>query len=116
MKSFVIPKFMFPGSVISFNEEMRMSINSVILYFVRRGMDKIAKLTVSREYEDGGLKMFHPEYLIKSQRIVCLNGTWGVLKVPGKSPCHIILRMSEPCFRFTATLIDLITMQLISFY
>ena len=49
MKTFVIPKFMFPGSVISFNKEMRMSINSVVLYFVRRGMDKIAKLTVSRE-------------------------------------------------------------------
>ena len=43
---------MFPGSVISFNKEMRMSINSVVLYFVRRGMDKVAKLTVSRETVD----------------------------------------------------------------
>ena len=46
MKTFVISKFMSPGSVISFNKEMRMSINSVVLYFVRRGMDNVAKLTV----------------------------------------------------------------------
>ena len=84
---------MFPGSVISSNKEMRMSINSVVLYFVRRGMDKIAKLTVSREYEDGGLKMSHPEYLIKSQGLCVLSGTWVALRVPGKSPCRIILRM-----------------------
>ena len=52
----MISKFMCPGSVISFNKEMRLSINSVVLYFVRRGMDKVAKLTVPREYEDGGLR------------------------------------------------------------
>ena len=40
-------------------------------------MDKIAKLTVSREYKGGGLKMSHPEYLIKSQRIVCLKRYLG---------------------------------------
>ena len=57
MKTFVIPKFMFPGSLISLNNEMRMSINSAVLYFVRRGMEKIVKLTASSEYEDGGLKL-----------------------------------------------------------
>ena len=40
MKTFVIPKFMFPDSLISFNKEMKMGINSVVLYFVRRGMEK----------------------------------------------------------------------------
>ena len=54
-----------------------MSINSVVLYFVRRGMDKIAKLTVSREYEDGGSKMSCLEYLVKSQRIMCLKRYLG---------------------------------------
>ena len=77
MKAFVISKFLSPGSVISFNKEMRMSINCVVLYFVRRGMDKVAKLTVPREYEDGGLRMSHLEHLIKSQRIVCLKRYLG---------------------------------------
>ena len=35
------------------------------------------KLTASSEYEGGGLKMFYPEYLIMSQRIVCLKGYLG---------------------------------------
>ena len=49
-----------------------MSINSVILYFIRSGMGKIKRLTLIRECKDGGLKMPHPESLMKSQRIVCL--------------------------------------------
>ena len=68
---------MFPGSLVFFNNEMRMSINSVVLHFVRRGMEKIVKLNASSEYEDGGLKMSHPECLIKSERIVCLKGYLG---------------------------------------
>ena len=49
-----------------------MSINSVILYFIRSGTGKVKRLTLICEYEDGSLKMPHPESLIKSQRIVCL--------------------------------------------
>ena len=49
-----------------------MSMNSVILYFVRSGMGKIKRLTLLSKYEDGSLKMPHPESLIKSQRNVCL--------------------------------------------
>ena len=41
MKTFAIPKFMFHGFLISLNKEMSMNINYLILYFVRRGMDKI---------------------------------------------------------------------------
>ena len=35
--------------------------------------DKIKRLALISEYEDGGLKMLHPEYLIKIQRIVSLE-------------------------------------------
>ena len=34
-----------------------MSINSVILYFIRSGMGKVKRLTLICEYEDGSLKM-----------------------------------------------------------
>ena len=49
-----------------------MSITSVILWFIRSGMGKIKTLTLISECEDGGLKIPHPESLMKSQRIVCL--------------------------------------------
>ena len=38
---------------------------------MRRGKDKIKRLAFISEYEDGGLKMPHPESLIKTQRIAC---------------------------------------------
>ena len=35
-------------------------------------MGKIKRLTLISESEDGRLKMSHPEFLMMSQRIVCL--------------------------------------------
>ena len=59
-----------------------MSINSVILYFTMSGMGKIKRLTLISECEDGSLKMPHPESLMKSQRIVCLERYLGVTEIP----------------------------------
>ena len=61
-----------PRSFISFDKDIIKSINSVIFNFVWRGKDKVKRLALISEYEDGGLKMPHPESLIKTQRIVCL--------------------------------------------
>ena len=73
---FTVPNFMFHFSLSmeysSIDNDIAMSINSVILYFVRIDMGKIKRLTLLSKYEDGSLKMRHPESLIKSQRIVCL--------------------------------------------
>ena len=52
---------------------MRLHILIVIFNFVWRGKDKIKRLALISEYEDGGLKMPHPESLIKTQRIACLK-------------------------------------------
>ena len=73
---FPIPNFMFHVSLgieySSIDKDITMSINSVILYFVLRGMGKIKRLTLLSKYEDCSLKMPHPKSLIKSQRVVCL--------------------------------------------
>lgn len=37
-----------------------------------KGKDKLKRLGLISEYEDGSLKMPHPELLIKAQRIVSL--------------------------------------------
>ena len=85
VKTFAMPKFMSRASLISFDKDTIKSINSVIFNFVWRGKDKIKRLTLISEYEDGGLKMPHPQSLIKTQRIVCLkrylddnNSPWKV--------------------------------------
>ena len=59
VKTFAMPKFMYRASLISFDKDIIKSINSVIFNFVWRG--KIKRLTLISEYEDGGLKMPHPE-------------------------------------------------------
>ena len=85
VKTFAMPKFMYRASLISFDKDTIKNINSVIFNFVWRGKDKIKRLTLISEYEDGGLKMPHPESLVKTQRIVCLkrylddnNSPWKV--------------------------------------
>jgi len=64
---------MYRASLISFGKDMIKSTNSVIFTFVWRGKDKIRRLALISEYEDGGLKMPHPESLIKTQRIASLK-------------------------------------------
>ena len=73
VKTFAIPKFMYRASLISFDKEIIKSINSVIFNFVWKGKDKIKRLALISEYEDGGLKMPHTESLIATQRIGCVN-------------------------------------------
>ena len=73
VKTFAMPKFMFRASLISFDKDIIKSINSVIFNFVWRGKEKIKRLALISEYEDGGLKMPYPESLIKTQRIACLK-------------------------------------------
>ena len=73
VKTFAMQKFIHRASLISFDKDIIQSINSVIFNFVWRGKDKIKRLASISEYEDGGLKMLHPESLIKTQRIVCLK-------------------------------------------
>jgi len=55
VKIFAIPKFMYRASLISFYKEIIKSINSVIFNFVCKGKDKIKRLALTSEYEDGGL-------------------------------------------------------------
>ena len=68
-----MPKFMSRPSLISFDKDIIKNINSVIFNFVCRSKDKIKRLALTSEYQDGALKMPRPESLIKTQGIVCLK-------------------------------------------
>ena len=73
VKTFAIPKLMYRASLISFDKEIIKSINSVIFNFVWKGKDKIKRLALINEYEDGDLKMPHTESLIATQRTGCVK-------------------------------------------
>ena len=60
VKTFAMPKFMYRASLISFDKDTIKSINSVIFNFVWRGKDKIKRLALVSQYEDGGLKCLTP--------------------------------------------------------
>ena len=73
VKTLAMPKFMYRASLISFDKDIIKSINSVIFNFVWKGKDKIKRLALISSYEDGGLKMPHPESLVTTQRIACIK-------------------------------------------
>ena len=51
-----MPKFMSRPCLISFDKDIIKNINSVIFNFVCRGKDKIKRLALTSEYQDGALK------------------------------------------------------------
>ena len=73
VKTFAIPKFMFRASVISLSKEIVKQVNSIIYKFVWNGKDKIKRLALISDYENGGLRMPHIEAMIDTQRIHCLK-------------------------------------------
>ena len=64
---------MYRASLISFDKDIIKSVNSVIYNFVWKGKDKIKRLALISEYEDGGLTMPHIDSLIATQRIGCVK-------------------------------------------
>ena len=48
-------------------------INSIIYKFVWKEKDKVKRMALISDYEDGGLKMPHIESVVKTQRILCLK-------------------------------------------
>ena len=76
---------MYRASPISFEKEIIKSINSLIFNFGWKGKEKIKRLALISEYEDGGLKMPHTESLIATQRIGCVNRYFDDSVRPWKS-------------------------------
>ena len=77
---------MFCAPLISLTKEIFKQLNSVLYNFIRNsGKDKIKRLTLISDYENGGLRIPPIETLIKTQRIVCMkkylnshNSTWKI--------------------------------------
>ena len=83
IKSFLIPKFVYVCSVLPTPNELAKQLNQLLFKFLWNGTDKVTRVSVINEYEEGGLKMINLDCMIKSLRLAWLkrifegqNGTW----------------------------------------
>ena len=71
VKTFIIPIFLYRASMICLNKEFVNEANKIIFNFIWKGKDKIKRLALISDIEDGGLKAPHLDSIIKTQRILC---------------------------------------------
>ena len=71
VKTFIVPIFMYRACMISLNKEIISEANKLIFDFIWKGKDKVKRLTLINDIEDGGLTAPHLEFMIKTQSIIC---------------------------------------------
>ena len=83
IKSLIIPKFVYISSLLPIPKEIIQELNRLLFKFLRKGTDKVTRLSAVNEYESGGLKMMDLESMIQSLRLAWIKrilgtngGTW----------------------------------------
>ena len=83
IKSFLIPKFVYISSLLPTPKKFIKELNQLIFKFLLNGKDKIRRVSVISNYEEGGMKMVHVDSMITSLRLAWLKrifssnaGTW----------------------------------------
>ena len=71
VKTFIVSIFIYRAGMISLNKEIISEANKLIFHFIWKGKDKVKRLTLINDIDDGGLKAPHLESMIKTQRILC---------------------------------------------
>ena len=67
-KSFLIPKFVYVCSLLPTPKEIVIKLNQLLFKFLWKGTDKVTRVSVINDYENGGLKMIDLESMVKSLR------------------------------------------------
>ena len=73
IKSFLIPKFVYVCSVLPTPKELIQELNKVLFKFLWKGTDKVKRVSVINEYEEGGLRMTDLECMVKLLRLAWLR-------------------------------------------
>jgi len=55
-KVFIIPKFVYILSLLPAPKEIVQELNWILIKFLRKGTDKVTRLSMINEYENGGSK------------------------------------------------------------
>ncbi|KAL9967827.1 hypothetical protein ACROYT_G026124 [Oculina patagonica] len=70
VKTFIIPILLYRASMICLDKEFLNEANSIIFNFIWKVKDKVKRLALVSDVEDGGLKAPHLESIIRTQRIL----------------------------------------------
>lgn len=62
---------MYRASLICLDKEFVNEVDKIIFEFIWKGKDKVKRLALIGDIEDGGLKAPHLDSIIKAQRILC---------------------------------------------
>ena len=60
-------------SLICSNKKFIKDINQILFNFIWKGKDKVKRVTLINDINEGGLKMPHIESMIEAQRIMCIQ-------------------------------------------
>ena len=71
IKSFVIPVFMSRAGLVCSHKEIVKEVSKISFNFIWKGKDKVKRLALISDVENGGLRAPHLESIIKAQRIMC---------------------------------------------
>ena len=81
IKYFLIPKYIYVCLILPTPKELLKELNKIPFKFLWKGVDKVTRASVIKEYEEGGLRMLHLECMVKSLRLALLkhifSGTEG---------------------------------------
>ena len=92
IKSFPIPKFVYVCSVLPTPKKLIQELNKVLFKFLWKGTDKVKRVSVINEYEEGGLRMIDLECMVKSLRLAWLRRIFNEINGPWKSFLQHLLR------------------------
>ena len=73
INSFLIPKFVYISSLLPTPKKFIKELNQLIFKFLWNGKDKIRRVSVISNYEEGGIKMVDVDSMIMSLRLAWLK-------------------------------------------
>ena len=73
IKSILLPKMIYPSSVLNTPPEVIKEFNSLVFHFLWNGKDKVTRRSTYAPYDLGGLKMIDYENMVKAMRLSWLK-------------------------------------------
>ena len=98
IKSFLFSKCLYAASLLCVPEKFICSLNQSIYSFLWNGKDKVRRLAVINNIENGGLKLTDFETSIKSLRLVWITRALNDNPAPWKAYLENLLRDFEGLF------------------
>ena len=101
IKSFFIPKFVYISSLLPTPKKFIKELNQLIFKFLWNGKDKIRRVSVISNYEEGGIKMVDVDSMIISLRLAWLKRIFNSNTGTWKSYLKYLLKESGGLFLFS---------------